>query len=289
MNQLKCFKGISSLPTSFGLLFLSGGLVTIHLTLAWRTESPNLQVISLVFWLTAAYRIWSRRSQLMLKSGVGASLLGSILLSLLLLKSTAVGDEYFLHIYPFVAGFSLALLASDFKGLGQYWRELVLLFFLGIPAVGLPLLLDPSLLTAQFSSILLWYFGFAVTRQGVNLMLPGGSIEVNLGCSGLELIAQLLSLSVWFLTLFPLQWHWVWKLSFPLIGVAISFIVNGVRVALLAVLVAQGQTSAFEYWHSGQGSLAFSWVAILLFVLVVKGFIHLDDKDLLKQEELAVR
>jgi exosortase/archaeosortase family protein len=35
----------------------------------------------------------------------------------------------------------------------------------------------------------------------------------------------------------------------------------------MAILVAQQQMAAFDYWHEGDGSLVFSLIAVLLFGL----------------------
>lgn len=280
MKALDLAKPSSLAASPFWLATLAVALIAIHLTLTWRIDNPSLQVSSLVFWATAASLIWQRRHLLNLEASLGASLLGGGLLVLLLLKSsalTAQGAGLLLG-YPFVAGLGLALVASGFKGLRQYWQELTLLFFLGIPELFLssPLgtAVDPSLLTAHVAAILLWYGGYHVTQQGVFLYLPGGSVEVNPGCSGLVSMTQLLSLSVLFLMVLPLPWHWSRKLLLPLVAGTLGFLVNAVRVALLAIVVAQGSATDFEYWHSGQGSHLFSAIAAGLFVLFVWATVH---------------
>ena len=59
------------------------------------------------------------------------------------------------------------------------------------------------------------------------------------------------------------------------VSFALFFLVNGVRVALMAVLVALSDGEAFEYWHLGDGSLIFSAIAVfslaLIYNLIDKG------------------
>jgi cyanoexosortase A len=149
--------------------------------------------------------------------------------------------------------------------LKQYRGELLVLSSISLPKI-LPLsLIDISLLTAKFASLILWYTGFEVTRNGVYIYLPTGSVEVYPGCSGLELIFQMLSLALLFLLMFPQKVKQ--KIIVPIIAITLAFIVNGVRVALMAVLVAQGHKEAFDYWHEGEGSLIFSLISVLLFGL----------------------
>jgi exosortase/archaeosortase family protein len=54
------------------------------------------------------------------------------------------------------------------------------------------------------------------------------------------------------------------KILTPVMAVFLAFIVNGFRVALMAVL-AHSNEAAFKYWHEGDGSLIFSMLAVLIF------------------------
>ena len=285
MKQQAFFKRIS-IASPFLLLVLGAAIIAIHLTLSFKTSGSDRQITSVLFWLTAAYLIWERQDKLEFQSGPVASLLGALLLSLLLLKSSGYCEESFLLGYPFIAGIALALIAAGFRGLRTYWPELVLLFFSGIPEVLLAKLTDPAPLTAHFASSILWYSGFAVTQNGIYLQLPGGSVQVYSGCSGVVAMTQLLGMSVLFLMLLPLPWKWFQKLILPVGAVAIGFIVNALRVSLMAILVSQKQMEAFDYWHAGSGSLVFSVIGTFLLVILLKILIELFTPKLPEQEEL---
>ena len=285
MKQQAFFKRIS-IASPFLLLVLGAAIIAIHLTLSFKTGGSDRQITSVLFWLTAAYLIWERQDKLEFQSGPVASLLGALLLSLLLLKSSGYCEESFLLGYPFIAGIALALIAAGFRGLRTYWPELVLLFFSGIPEVLLAKLTDPAPLTAHFATSILWYSGFAVTQNGIYLQLPGGSVEVYSGCSGVVAMTQLLGMSVLFLMLLPLPWKWFQKLILPVAAVAIGFVVNALRVSLMAILVSQKQMEAFDYWHAGSGSLVFSVIGTFLLVVLLKILIELFAPKLPEQEEL---
>jgi len=285
MKQQAFFKRIS-IGSPFLLLVLGAAIIAIHLTLIFKTGGSDRQITSVLFWSTAAYLIWERQDKLEFQSGLVASLLGALLLSLLLLKSSGYSEESFLIGYPFIAGIALALIAAGFRGLRTYWRELVLLFFSGIPEVLLTKLTDPAPLTAHFASSILWYSGFAVTQSGIYLQLPGGSVEVYSGCSGVVAMTQLLGMSVLFLMLLPLPWKWFQKLILPVAAVAIGFVVNALRVSLMTILVSQKQMEAFDYWHAGSGSLVFSVIGTFLLVILLKILIELFAPKLPEQEEL---
>lgn len=269
MKQSAFFHRIAWTSPAFLLLVLSAAVIAIHLTLILKLGSADRQITSVLFWATAANLIWERHNQLNFQTGLVASLLGGGLLSLLLLKSTGYCEESFLIAYPSIAGIALALIASGFQGFKTYWRELLLLFFLGIPEILLAKLADPAPITAQFAGSILWYAGFAVSQKGIYLNLPGGNVQVYSGCSGVVAMTQLLGMSVLFLMLLPLPWKWFQKLILPVAAIAIGFVVNALRVALMAILVSQHQMAAFEYWHAGSGSLVFSVISTLLLVLLV--------------------
>jgi cyanoexosortase A len=269
MNQPDFFKRISLTSPAFLILVLGAALVAIQLTLIFKTGNSDRQITAMLFWSVAAYLIWERQDKLKFDTGPIASVLGALLLSLLLLKCTGYCEESFLIVYPFFASIALALIASGWQGLRAYWREILLLFFAGIPEVLLAKLTDPSPITAQFASSILWFSGLPIVRKGIFLELPGGSVQVYSGCSGVVAMTQLLGMSVLFLMLLPLPWKWYQKAILPVAAVGIGFIVNSLRVSLMAILVSQKQMAAFNYWHDGSGSLIFSVIGTLLLVLLV--------------------
>ena len=151
MKQQAVLNRISWTSPSFLLLVLGATVIAIHLTLIFKIGSPDRQITSFLFWATAAHLIWERREGLSFKTGLVATVIGSLLLSLLLLKSTGYCEESFLIGFPFIAGIALALIAAGFNGLKIYWREIVLMFFLGIPEVLFAKLFDTRSLRRQTS------------------------------------------------------------------------------------------------------------------------------------------
>lgn len=252
--------------SKYCLLGIGAGLIAIHLTLVWQTEDSDMLGMSVLFWAAIWSLLSKKHDELNLKSDALSSLLGLFLLVFVLFKSQSLaGFDFFLRLSPLISALGLALMASGTKGLKQYWQELLILFFL-IPHGGiLSQVLDPSKFTAIFSTALLWYLGFPVSRQGVYVILPTGSVEVNPGCAGYSSILQLLGISIIFLLMFPTTLKQ--KIITPIVAALLGFIMNGIRVALLAVLAASGNQEAFTYWHDDQGSLVFSMISVLLFGL----------------------
>jgi cyanoexosortase A len=251
----------------FWLLAIGAAYIAIHLTLTWKADNSSLLGMSFLFWAAISSLIWDKRHSLSLESDIFSSFFGLSLIALLLVKTislTSFGG--FLYISPAIFAFGLALMASGFKGLKQYKGELLVLFFITVPKLLPSSLTDISPLTAKFAGFVLWYTGFPVTRNGILISLPTGSVEVYSGCSGIELVFQMLGLALLFLLMFPQKGKK--KILLALIAAILGFVVNGVRVALMAILVAQRQMAAFDYWHEGDGSLIFSLVAVLLFGLL---------------------
>jgi cyanoexosortase A len=248
------------------ILVLAGALVTMYLTLTWKSGDVSHLGMSVLYLLSMASLLWEKRYRLNLKSGASSKVIGASLIVLALFTSTSQADSPFLRLFPFISALGLSLFASDFKGLKQYWRELLILFFLGVPSLLLSSpLTDISPVTAKFSAFLLWYLGFQVILQGVYIILPTGIVKVYSGCSGMEAMTYLLGLAVIFLVMFPTRRSNT--IVLPIVAVILGFVVNGVRVALMAVLVAHSHLKTFNYWHEGDGSLIFGMIGVLLFGL----------------------
>lgn len=248
----------------YWLLGIAAALITLHLSLTCRSASTDLMSTSFLFWIAVSSLVWKKRDTLNLESDVFSSIFGALLISLLLFKSMYLsGYDHFIRILPFLSVLGLGLLASGVRGLKQYWQELLLLVFLAVPPGLLSLFIDISVLTAKFAAFVLWLLGFEVSRQGVNVVLPTGFVEVYHGCSGVLVMLQLLGLAFILLVMFPTTLSQ--KILVPVVAIILAFVVNGVRVALMAVLVASYNQEAFKYWHVGDGSLIFSIIAVLIF------------------------
>ncbi len=247
----------------FWLIGIAAGIAAIHLTLTWRADNVDLFGSSLLFFLAVVSLLRDRQTPLKLDSGISASGIGIVLITFVLVRSVVMPSKVFLLLSPLLAALGLALLASGFNGLRQYYRELTVLFFLGAPQALVPPLVDTTGITAKFATLVLWYLGFKVSRDGLNIYLNSGAVEVYPGCSGIEGITYLLSLAGLFLVMFPMNWF---KRGLTLlVAVTVAFVVNGMRVALMAHLVASSEMEVFQYWHKGDGSLIFSMISVLLF------------------------
>ena len=261
MKVDKFFQTLSSLQ--FWLLVIGSGLAIIHLTLVARSGHDELFSNSFLYWITVSSLLWKKRDNLNLNSSIFATGCGFFLMVIVLLRIQSLSSfDSFLRVAPLLSAIALALLASGVRGLKRYWQEFIILSFL-IPHSGvLSQVFDVSNVTAEFATTLLWIMGFDVSRQGVYVSLPSGSVEVNPGCSGYGSMLQLLSIAVIFVIMFPT--NRLQKCLLPITAVLVGFVGNGIRVAIMVVL-ASTNLSAFHYWHNEEGSMVFSLLSVLLF------------------------
>ena len=174
-----------------------------------------------------------------------------------------------LGFYPFVGSLGLALIASGLQHLTQYKKELFGFLCLGLPKLILifPATFDISPVTAAFSTLLMWYSGFPVERQGTKIILaPNGAVNVVPACSGLNLMLYMFGVAVVFLMLFPTARRNT--ILFPILAIALGFFLNAIRVSLLTFLSASTNQAAFDYWHSEEGALFFVLLSVGLFGLL---------------------
>ncbi len=248
--------------TRYWLLGIAAGLQAICLSLIWKADDSGHLGMSLLFLFAVGSLTWEKRDTLKFESEVVPSVVGVGLIGWVLWQSANVADGNTMRLLSFTSALGVALLASGFKGLKQYWQELTILFFLGVPSVIASFLYDISPLTAKFSAFLLHYFGFDVASQGVFINLPNGGVEVTHECSGIDTIIYILSVSVLALVMFPIQRSK--RFFVPIVAIIIGFVINGIRVAMLAIFAASDK-AAFESWHGGQASYLYGMIGILIF------------------------
>jgi exosortase/archaeosortase family protein len=90
-------------------------------------------------------------------------------------------------------------------------------------------------------------------------------------------MTRLLQLSVLILAMTPT--HLTGKFILPVVAILIAFVVNAVRVAVLALLIANSHRQAFEYWHEGTGSHAISIVSVIVLWLLCQFLIRKEDPE----------
>lgn len=209
-----------------------------------------------------------------LSLSIGAILLGYTFLRL----SRIAGPDSFLYILAPIAGFGLASIALPLRQLMKFRDALLVLsllpLFLIIQVIFATYVTDDlSILTAK--AVLFWLGILGVTPTklvGDTVFVAGGAVQVMHECNGFEMIMQMFITAIIFLLAFPLRSRLgkaIVIIASPLIG----FVVNSIRITLLAVFTSFNSTNGkwlFDFFHEQAGSLIFSGIAV--FVL---GYLYL--------------
>jgi len=261
-------------------------LIAINLTMMFRVADHVDEIaIQILTWAVAVILVIRNRHHFKLETTPSAIAIGTLLIIWMLIKSLftrKVNDILFI-LTPIAATIGLALIASGWKGLKQYWQPILLAATLGIPVPFLFSALEKVIpvneYTAQFANSVLWYGGAKVVQEGITIASQFGSVLVGRGCAGLPPILMLLRIALMFVLVFPVTRLHMWIMFIS--AVAIAFIVNSCRVALL-VIISQ-QTDVFHYWHDGDGSQIFSVIAVSIF-LGLSNWLTQDDGDEYEEE-----
>lgn len=246
------------------LLGLATCLFSIYFMLLWRAGALAHLGVSGLFLLAAITLVWENHPNYHYRHERWASLLALLLIAGMLWQGLYVTlhQHLPLRLFPFISALAVALLASGFRGLRQYRRELAIMFFLGLPSLLLRWI-DISELTARMAAQLLRWNGFQISQTGVSLSLPVGTTIVHSGCSGLESIAYLLGIAAICLTLYPV--NRIKQITALLAAGMIGFGVNSLRVAVMATLAAPQDQEALLSWTEGDGAIVCGTIAVSLF------------------------
>ncbi len=272
----------ASCKLEFWLLATWVSLIAINITLVARlADSVDEPAIQILTWAVAILLVVRDRANLKFETTPSAIAVGVLLIIWVLIKSLLtrrVYDVLFI-LTPVMATIGIALIASGWGGLRQYWQAILLSATLGIPVTFLfsasEKVVPVNVFTAQFAHSVLWYGGVQkLAQQGVTIFSQYGAVEVARGCAGLPPILMLLRITLMFVLVFPVSHFHKWIL-FPA-AMAIAFIVNSVRVALLVIISSQAE--AFKYWHAGDGSQIFSVVAVSILLALCNWLTRDDDE-----------
>lgn len=250
--------------TKFWLLIVASCLTAVHLSLIHKYGDENLISISMILLGAVLFISWENHDKLSIKSDVYSKFIGIGIIAFVILKSAYISSfEPFVQFSPLLSAIGVGLFASGVKGLKQYWQQLVLLLTLAIPLEAIiPYIVDLAPATAKLSAIMLSCLGFKAHSQGIDVFLPTGAVAVSPHCTGLNIISRLLRLSILLLVMFPS--NWIKSIFVPIVAVLIAFIGNGIRVAVLAVCVANSQQGSFDFFH-GPGGHIFTITSVVVF------------------------
>ncbi|MGL5033801.1 MAG: archaeosortase/exosortase family protein, partial [Microcystaceae cyanobacterium] len=175
------------------------------------------------------------------------------------------------YFFPLISGGGLALLASGFRGIKQFQRELTLCALLPIILLGVKLIqlllrsLPIPLIYAKSSSFLLWYLGFDSATKGTFVYVNGGVVDIAWSCTGINFLLLLFQFSILLLIFSP---GLLKNKYFPfIVAVIISYLSSIIRLMIMALVVKDKTT--FDYWHGVQGGNLFALLSMVSFGMVI--------------------
>ncbi len=257
----------------FFICLLNTGI--FYLTISWQfTKNWDRVITDSLFFGAIFYILWQRQNQIQFKRNLLFSLIGTSLITIVIIKSLTLFsfEDKLIFLIPFLLLLGFCLLTSGFYGIFQYRGELFLSAVLFFPeevlGIFLEKLVSVTVLNAKVATYLLYYLGFNVTSQDnkILLFLPEvGSFQaiVNYSCSGMPMIILLLKLAFLLIFLFPFNKKQI--LLIPLLSIWLGFTLGVIRVCILTLLIHQ--PTNFDYWHGDDGAQIFSTLAMIIFSL----------------------
>lgn len=246
----------------FLLLFIAALLIAFN----WYYADYNSTY--LLFWCAAFYIAWQKKDQLDLQSNLLSTVVGLILITWLIFRGAVseFDSDVITRIYPLISIAGICFLTTKTTKIFQHWREILIVAMTGIPweliFAMTPVVSKVSILDAKIARLMLWYVGFDVQRTGDLVILPKGAIKVASSCSSFDLLGLLWQSAIVLCLCFTIANNK--KIILFSCSTLIAFVVNGIRLCLMAVLVANQSNEAFLYWHGDEGAEIFTTAAILL-------------------------
>ena len=120
------------------------------------------------------------------------------------------------------------------------------------------------------------FVGFDVVVRARSVMVPGGGVQVMAACNGVDMMSQIVCVSIIFLLAFPIRsalGRFILLATAPVIGM----LSNSFRIAVLTVATTYGSgkgSPVFKFFHDDAGSLVFSGIAVFIFGWLYLNFLE---------------
>jgi cyanoexosortase A len=261
-------------PTLRNLWLTLCGLIALqNLIVFTNTQITGNAITALIVWGGALICMEDLIESIKPRPSLHSLLVGSFFVLYSLYRTSRVsGSDSFLYLLVPLSGLGLVLMAHTFREVSKFKASLLILcllpLFVVVQIVFATFVTDDlSLLTAKFVLLWLSILGLSPLRLiGDTVFVDGGAVQVMHECNGFEMIMQMLITGIIFLVAFPLRSR-LGKLIVIFLSPIIGFIVNSIRIALLAIFTSfdsQAGKSLFDFFHEQAGSLIFSGIAVFL-------------------------
>jgi cyanoexosortase A len=261
-------------------LFIASAVATQNIVVFYTSQNESITVFSVLIWGGALICMEDLIETLYPKPNpIVAILASTILLFVLFRTSLVLHSDGILFILAPLAAFALVLLIEKPQSILRF-RDSLLCMLL-FPANALLNRLIPevpmSLLTAKLSAFWLSILGLDPMVNGRQVFLKGGGVTVLGACNGLDMISQVICISIIFLLAFRLR-SLTFRIIILMLAPVIGLISNTLRIALLTLFSANGSGHGYGFWfdffHKDTGSLIFSGLAVFVFGTIYMRFLE---------------
>jgi cyanoexosortase A len=267
--------------TSRNAWLLIAATVAIQNIVVFHTsQNQSMTVFALLIWGGALICMEDLIEKLHPSPNYVAALFAAFMLLFVLFRTSLIlHSDGVIFLLPPIAALALVLLVKEPRLISKFRDSLlcVLLF----PANALLNRIIPevpmSLLTAKVAAFWLSILGLDPIVNGRDIFLKGGGVTVLGSCNGLDMISQVVCISIIFLLAFRLRSAISRTLILALAPV-IGLLSNTIRIALLTILSANGSGHGYGFWfdffHKDTGSLIFSGLAVFVFGSIYMRFLE---------------
>jgi cyanoexosortase A len=252
-------------------LFIAATVAIQNIVVFYTSQNDSMTVFALLIWGGALICMEDLIERLHPSPNPVVALFASALLLFVLFRTSLIlHSDGVLFLLPPVAGLALVLLVCEPRLILKFRDSLLCLLL--FPANALLNRIIPevpmSLLTAKLAGFWLSILGLDPVVNGRDVFLKGGGVTVLGSCNGLDMIAQVVCISVIFVLAFRLR-SLTSRLLVLSIAPLIGLLSNTIRIALLTVFSANGSGKGYGFWfdffHEDTGSLIFSGLAVFIF------------------------
>jgi cyanoexosortase A len=252
-------------------LFIAATVAIQNVVVFHTSQNESMTVFALLIWGGVLICMEDLIEELHPSPNLVVALSASIILLFVLFRTSLIlHSDGVLFLLPPIAVLALVLLVKEPRTIYKFKDSLlcVLLF----PAYALLNRIMPegplSLLTAKIAAFWLSILGLDPTVNGRDVLLKGGGVTVLGACNGLDMIAQVVCISIIFLLAFRLR-SLTSRILVISLAPLIGLLSNTMRIALLTVISANGSGHGYGFWfdffHKDTGSLIFSGLAVFIF------------------------
>ena len=252
-------------------LFIAATVAIQNIVAFHTSQNDSMTVFAVLIWGGALICMEDLIEKLHPSPNPVIALFASIILLFVLFRTSLIlHSDGVLFVLPPIAAFALVLLVSEPRAIFKFRDSLLCVLLL--PANALLNRLIPevpmSLLTAKLAAFWLSILGLDPIVNGRDVFLKGGGVTVLGSCNGLDMIAQVVCISVIFLLAFRLR-SVTLRLLVLFLAPLIGLLSNTIRIALLTIFSANGSGHGYGFWfdffHKDTGSLIFSGLAVFIF------------------------